>query len=141
MSAQVLDFSFQAMQNPNFMWMPGATAGEEDLVSLALIGKQGVSGHLRVFIDSTLRTLFTANTECEVTIVCVGATITGSYKRQVTLTIPHFKIPTIAFNEEGSTIAMQLNFTEDSVLKASGSNYASIGVRTTENSSKSLVAA
>ena len=84
------------------MWMPGATAGEEDLVSLALIGKQGVSGHLRVFIDSTLRTLFTANTECEVTIVCVGATITGSYKRQVTLTIPHFKIPTIAFNEEGS---------------------------------------
>ena len=116
-STETLNFNLAVSQNAQALYLPGSPAGEENLIAKVLIGDQTVSGQLRAFLDVTRRNLFLNNTECEITVTLSGDTITGAYKHQVTINVPHFKISAESFEEEGQTAAYVFTFDEESVLK------------------------
>jgi len=95
-----------------------------------------------VFLDATRRNLFLNETECVLQIVFLGGEIgsTGLY-HTVTADIPNLKIATEAIGEEEEQATYQMNFTEDTVLKAAGEEYFKWTVRTDTNASALLVAA
>jgi hypothetical protein len=131
-SPSVTGFTFQGMQNPNARRNAGASAGEEKLVSKVLLGKQRVSGSITLDqMDSDTLALFENNTECSLSIVCIGDMIGSTgYYHQVTISIPHYKLPSISLGEDGDLATLTLPFNEATVLKASGSDYASVTIRT-----------
>lgn len=144
-STKVLSWNLTVTQNPNKFWMPGNGAGKEQLLSKNRVGKQGASGQIVILLeDAVQKALFEANTECELKIVCLGDLITtgsGTYYHTVTIEIPHFKIPSEAFGEEQDQTSYTLPFSDQTILKATGSDYISITVRGIENAAKLLVAA
>lgn len=142
-STKVLSWSLMCTQSPSKWWMPGNSTGEEDLLTKVRIGKQGASGNMVILLeDTTQKTLFENNTECEASIVLLGDQIGATgYYHTVTITIPHFKIPSEAFGDEQDQVSYTLPFTEQSMLKGASSEYLTITVRGTENAADLLVSA
>jgi hypothetical protein len=141
-SSSMTAFTFTASQNPNARRNAGASAGEETYISRVNVGKQRVTGSFTLDqIDTATRNLFLNNTECALTIVCIGDLIAGtSYYHQVTITIPHFHIPSEAFGEDTDLTTITLPFNEQTVVKGSEA-YATVTVRTNVDGTEILVAA
>lgn len=141
-STKILSFNLTATQNPSKFYMPGQSAGEESLLAKALVGKQGISGQIVILLeDNTQRALFLNNSECALTITLWGDQIGATSQYYcVLLDIPHLKIPSETFGEEQDQVSYTIPFTEQSVLKATGSDYFAMTVRCDENASKLLVA-
>jgi hypothetical protein len=128
------NFTFTFSQNPNARRNAGAAAGEETLISKVLVGKQRVSGSITLDqMDSDLRDLFLDNDECELTLVCIGDLIAGSYYHQVTINIPHFHIPSESFGEDADLATITIPFNEQTVITADGDPYCTVTVRTDIN--------
>ncbi len=131
-SAAVTGFTFTGNQNPAQRRNAGAAAGEEKLISKVIVGQQRVTGSITLDqIDSVTRDLFLNNTECALSIVLIGDAIPATpYYHQVTIAIPHFKVPTEAFGEDADLTTLQIPFNEATVLKSGSDDYASVTVRT-----------
>lgn len=142
-STKILSWNLTVTQNPSKWWLPGNPAGQEDLLTKNKVGKQGASGSVTFLLeDAVEKALFEANTECEFNIVLQGELIgAGPYYHTVWITIPHFKIPSEAFGNEQDQVTYTLPFSDQTILKVSGSDYISMTVRGIENASKLLVAA
>lgn len=140
-SDAITAFTFTANQNPNPRRNAGAAAGEETLISKCIVGKQRVTGSFTLDqMDATLRNLFLNNTECALTLVCIGDPIAGTpYFHQVTIQIPHFFIPQEQFGEDGELTTVTLPFTEQSVILSGADDYASVTVRSNIDDSELLV--
>jgi hypothetical protein len=133
-------FNFTANQNPNARRNAGASAGEEMLISRVVVGKQRVTGGFTLDqIDSDLRNLFLNNSECAITLVCIGDLIAGTpYYHQVTISIPHFYIPSEAFGEDTDLTTITLPFNEQTVIKSGADAYCTVTVRTNIDDSEIL---
>lgn len=141
-STEVLSLDFKIMQNAKGWWLPGATSGQENLLSKALIGDQSASGSMVCFIDAGRRNLFLNNTECELKIRFMGDPIGSTgYFNEVELTIPHVKIYAEGFSEIDNTTAYTFTFSENSILKSVVDPYISWKVRAAVNTTELLVAA
>lgn len=131
--ANMTAFQFTANQNPNIRRNAAAAAGQETLFSKALVGLQRVTGSVTLdAADSALRDLFDNNTECSLTLVCIGAQIGATaYYRQVTIYIPHLYIPAFNIGEDTDLANFQIPFNEETVIKSGSDPYARVTVRTT----------
>lgn len=142
-STRVLAWNLTVTQNPSKFWLPGNNPGEELFLTKNKVGKQGASGSMTfLFEDATEKTLFEANTECELRIELAGDEIgvTGEYYG-VTIRIPHFKIPSESFGQEQDQVSYTMPFTDQTILKPNAvDDYISISVRTDEDATKLLVA-
>jgi len=139
-STKIISWNLTLNQNATPWYMPGSAPGEESLVTRGLIGKQGASGQIVVLLgDAVQKALFEANTECALQIVLRGDQIgtTGMYY-QVTIEIPHLKIPTEAFGEEQDQVTYTIPFTEQSILYGGVDDYVSVTVQTDEDDSALL---
>ena len=116
-SVEVLSFNLTISQNPQRFFLMGNSAGEEMLLSKVLIGDQTVSGQVTIFINATHRNRFLNQDDCELRIICKSPTMIAVSPHMMTIQLPHFVISEEAFSEEGQTIAYQMNFNEESVLK------------------------
>lgn len=141
-SVDVLSFALTVSQNATPFYLPGAATGEEKLLSKVLIGDQTVSGNLVVFLDPAKRNFFHDDDEVELAIVLTGDAIGSTgLNYEVTIRIPHFKIATESFAEEGQTTAYTMTFDENSVLKAANDDFVSLEVQTDEDGNDLLVVA
>ena len=125
-STETLSGSITVSQNPALEPMPGGSG----LISKAMIGKQTISGNIKLYFDQDYRAFFTADTECELQIVLLGDLISGSYYHTVTIDIKHFKIASADITQEGDQVACQINFDENTVLKGTTDEYFQWKVRT-----------
>ncbi len=141
-SSEVLNLDFKVTQNAKGWWLPGATSGEENLLSKVLIGDQAASGSLTCFIDSTRRNLFLNDTECEIKVTFVGDQIGSTgYYNTVTMTLPRVKASAEGFSEVEGQTAYTFTFSEDTVLKGTSDAYLTWAVRCAVDASELLVAA
>ncbi len=141
-SAKIIGWNLTAVQGASQWWLPGQSVANRKKINKAKIGKQGISGQIQLLFESTTeRALFKAGTECGLGIVLTGNEIAGGLYESITLSIPHYKIPSESFGEEQDQATLTLPFTEQTVLKAVGDDYFSATVRCTEDATKLLVAA
>jgi hypothetical protein len=140
---KVTAFTVTLNQNPNARRNAGASVGEETLISKVVVGKQRITGSFTLDqIDSDLRNLFLNNSECALTLVCIGDAIAGTpYYHTVTITIPHFYIPSEAFGEDTDLTTITLPFSEATVIKSGVDAYCTVTVRTTIDDTEILAAA
>lgn len=138
-SSEVTEFSIQFNQNPQYWMLPGAAEADADKYSKVSVGRQMVSGHLKTFIDSTRAALFDDNTECKLEITCVGAVITGAFRRQVRIEIPHFHISSMPKSADRDMMMIDINFNEESVLKVGSEEPVKFIVRTDLTDAEILV--
>ncbi len=138
--AQLTNFQITANQNPNIRRNAAASAGQETYFSKALVGLQRFTGSITLdALDSDLRNLFDNNTECSLTLVCIGAQIGATaYYRQVTIYVPHLYIPAFNLGEDGDITNVQIPFNEETVIKSGSDPYARVTIRTTIDDSAIL---
>ena len=119
--ASVVGGQLTFSQNPQVVYAGGASEANAKKPSYFLIGRQGLTGNLRVLMNSTFRNLFVDETECELIITLDGLTEIDATGQNylVVITVPHFKIATAAMSEGGEWTEMTLAFTEETVLKDS----------------------
>ena len=134
-SNEVISWALNLSQNPEYRWHPGQTSGEESFFRYALIGTQAVSGNIRFFIDNARRNLFLDDTECGLTITC---TAVSDFNQKLKIEIPKFIIQSEDISQDGQTTGLQLNFTEDTVMKDAGVDGSPIRI-TLENEIAALL--
>jgi hypothetical protein len=133
-STDVEAFNLTVSQNLNIRHNPGASAGEEDLISAVHIGDQTVSGSLQVYAGTTLRNLMLNHTECILTVVFdSGVIIEDAYTYLVTVSIPNLYLASEAHNDDAQTGILTLNFTDETVIKAASDDFITWTVRTNED--------
>lgn len=113
-SESVTKWNLTLAQNPDVRWMPGQTSGEEKYLRYALVGAQTIGGSISFFLNSTLRDLFQAHSQCGVTILCKGV---DNVNHELKIEIPCFQISSEAQAVSGQTTELTLAFNEDSVIK------------------------
>jgi hypothetical protein len=139
-STSVIGGQIQVTQNPEPFWVPGELSADIGKPTYFFRGQQGVTGNLRVLIDSTLLALFVNGTECGLTITLGGSTIGATiYKYQVKIEIPHLIIASGEQSEEGQMVALTLAFNEQTVLKHLTDSVVSFTVQTATAGTELLV--
>jgi tail tube protein len=139
-STNLVEFNMSFKQNPQWWLLPGGSEADQNLYNKVSVGRQALSGNLKMFIDSTRAALFDNNTECKLELTCQGAVITGAYRRQVRIEIPHFHITSAPISGDRDMMMMDFNFNEESVLKVGSEEPVKFIVRTSIDDTEILVA-
>lgn len=138
-SDEVISFEVMLNQNPDFWALPGVAEADELFYSRATVGKQTASGRISTFIDPARIALFENDTVCKARITMVGSTITGSYKRTVTIDIPYLKLAAATPAAERNMIKTDLTFDENTVLKSGSTEPVTVTVRSAIDDTEILV--
>jgi len=115
-----VSFDLTFAQNPAMKFRSGQVVTEEELIERVDRGDQTVTGNLTVELRDTERNFYLNETAAAVTIELISKTIiTGgsSVPVKCTITIPEMIITGESFSEEDRTTLLELEISEQSVLK------------------------
>lgn len=140
-SATVLSWNLTINQNAEPLWLMGNPSGEEQLISKVLVGDQIYSGQVVFLLDASYRDNFRNETTVEFEIVAKSPGTIDSNAHTMTAKLHNLRISDEDIVEEGQTIGLVVNFSEDTTLKTEADPYLSVDLLTNIDTTELLVAA